>query len=214
MSCRVLISALRTLFLRKFMAYAKAKLSDLKQSLADRHDGGTLPTDTPTLSLWTRHFNRGQEYCANELELKKSTSVVTSGGTGALPTDFKTILDVYDSGDNLMVQVSPDDIGSQASGTYWITGDHNSGFTLNVIDDDTYTVKYVFLPAPLVNESDECIISDPEAVVAYAYSMVRKSETDPIGDAQEAMIECNTRLKRVKSDYDNNNANTEMSMEI
>jgi len=196
------------------MAYSKAKLSDLKQSLADRHDGGTLPTDTPTLTLWTRIFNRGQEYCADILSLKKSVSVTTSSNVGALPDDFKSVSDVYDSGDNLMVMVSPDDIKYQVGGTYWITGDHDTGFSINVYSEDTVTVKYTYFPAPLVNDTDECIIDDPEAVVAYAYSMIRKSETDPIGDAQEAMIECNQRLKNVKSDYDNNNANSEMALGI
>jgi len=193
--------------------YTQAKLSDLKISLADRHDGGTLPTDTPTLTLWTRIFNRAQEYCANALGLKKEDTITTTSGVGTLPDDFRAVIEVYDSGDNLMTQVSSNDINNQNGGTYWITGDH-TGFSLNTVSDDDYTVKYTYYPAPLVNDSDECVIDDPEAVVAYAYSMIRKSETDPIGDAQEAMIECNSRLKQMKSDYDNNNANTEMSVEI
>jgi hypothetical protein len=195
------------------MSYAKATLSTLKQSLADRHDSGTLPTDSDTLTLWTRLFNRGQEYCASELGLKKSTSLTTSSGVIAFPDDFVAINAVYDSNESELVQVSPDDVKYQISGTFWVTGDHDSGFSLNAADDGTYTVKYTYHPFPLSSDSDECIIPDPEAVVDYAYSMLRRSETDPIGDAKEAMDECNRKIKKIKSNYDSNNAVEGFSLE-
>jgi hypothetical protein len=193
------------------MAYTKSTLATLKQNLADRHDGGTLPTDSATLSYWIRLFNKGVQYCADALQLKKLTSLTTVLGVIALPDDFKSINAVF-SGAEELTQVSPDDASSQVGFVYWITGDHDTGFTLNATADQAFTVKYAYFPADMAVDADECIIPDPEAVVAYAYSMIRRAETDPIGDAQESMDECKNRIKSMKSDYDNNNSNQEMTM--
>jgi hypothetical protein len=166
--------------------------------LADRHDSGVLPTSSATLTFWTRLLNRGIEYCADRLRPEKSKDYTTSSGTIALDDDFLIVNNVY-NGDVLMYQVDKDRKEDQISGTYWITGNHTDGFSLNTYSDDTYTVYYSFRPSPLVNDSDVCIIPDPEAVVAYAYGMLRKSETDPIEDADAALQECDSRLLEVQS---------------
>jgi len=193
--------------------YAKSTLADLRQSLADRHDSGVVPTEADELNTWARIINRGVEYCADKLELKKEVSLTTSSGTIALPTDFLSINRVFID-DQEYTQISQDEKGLQSQDyVYWITGNHTDGFYLNSYYDNTFTVKYAFKPAPLVNTTDKCIIPDPEAVVAYAYSMLRKSETDPIGDAQEAMIECNARLMELQSTNLNNNSFTGFSID-
>jgi hypothetical protein len=105
----------------------------------------------------------------------------------------------------LMYQVDKDRKEDQISGTYWITGNHTDGFSLNTYEDDTYIVYYSFKPSPLSGDSDVCIIPDPEAVVAYAYGMLRKSETDPIEDADSALQECDSRLLEIQSAQNLNN---------
>lgn len=187
------------------MPYTQSTLSTLKQSLADRHDSGVLPTSSVTLTFWTRLLNRGIEYCADRLRLEKSTSLTTASGTIALPDDFLTINRVVDSGDVDLYQVDADDLASHISRAYWITGNQTDGFYLNTVNDETYTVYYSFKPSPLSSDSDVCIIPDPEAVVAYAYSMLRKSETDPIEDAESSMQECDARLLELQSALNVNN---------
>jgi hypothetical protein len=181
------------------MTYAKATLATLKQSLADRHDGGVLPTSSAILTFWTRLLNRGIEYCADRLRLEKSASLTTTSGSVALPDDFLVINNVYNDEDTLLYQVDKDAVNSQVDLTYWITGNHADGFTLNVATDDTFTVYYSFKPSPLSSDSDVCIIPDPEAVVSMAYSLLRKSETDPIEDADSAMQECDSRIMEMIS---------------
>lgn len=195
------------------MAYAKSDLGDLKQSLADRHDSGVLPTDSATLTYWGRILNKGQAYCADRLNLNKETTLTTSGGTIALPDDFKSINKVYlDS--TPFAQVREDEIYKQSGDVFWITGNHDTGFSLNTPSDDEYTVEYYYHPADMATDSAECIIPDPEAVVAYAYSMLRKAETDPIGDADKAMQECDARLASVANDHMANNNFTGFSFPI
>lgn len=179
------------------MAYTKSTLADLRQSLADRHDSGVLPTDSATLSFWDRLFNKGSRYCSDKLRLTKSTSLTTVSGTIALPDDFIVIDKVF-LGEQEYAQVSSEDPTEQKGLVFWITGNHFDGFSLNTPEDETYDVKYAFRPAPMVNTTDVCVIPDPEAVVAYAYSFLRKSETDPIGDAESALQECDNRLAELQ----------------
>lgn len=181
------------------MPYTQSTLSTLKQSLADRHDSGVLPTSSVTLTFWTRLLNRGIEYCTDRLRLEKNASLTTSSGTIALPDDFLTVNRVVDSGDQDLYMVDADDIPSHISRAYWITGNQTDGFYLNTVNDETYTVYYAFKPSPLSSDSDVCIIPDPEAPVAMAYSLLRKSETDPIEDADAAMQECDSRLNELIS---------------
>lgn len=167
-------------------------LLNLQQSLADRHDSGKLPTDSTKLALWTRHFNRGKNYCAKQLSLQKTASVVVASGTGTLPTDFYAGTDdVYLDG----VQFVQDDAENIHSGNvFWIDGSETGGYTFNSLTDGTYDVTYLYLPADMVNTSDICPIPDGEAVVAYAYAMIRKSETDPIGDVKDTLQEVDSRI--------------------
>jgi len=97
--------------------------------------------------------------------------------------------------------VSQDDDDLQTGYVYWITGNHTDGFYLNTPTNATYTVEYAFKPVEMSSSSDVCIIPDPEAVVAYAYSFLRRSETDPIGDADKALQECDTRLTELQDAY-------------
>lgn len=180
------------------MAYTKKNLGNLKQSLADRHDSGVLPTDSATLTFWTRLLNRGQAYCSDKLRMIKSTDLTTSSGVIALPDDFITIDKVFKDTTEYS-QISETDVLYQdTANTFWITGNHTDGFFLNSPLDETLTVKYAFRPAEMVSDSDVCVIPDPEAVVAYAYAMLRRSETDPIGDATTALQECDARLNEVQ----------------
>ena len=186
------------------MAYTKKTLADLWQSLADRHDNGTLPTDSATISLRTRLLNKGQAYCADRMRITKSTSLTTSSGTIALPDDFLVIDKVF-IGDQEYGQVDQEDIAHQNGLVYWITGNQFDGFNLNTVDDDTFTVKYSFKPAEMTTSTDVCFIPDPEAVVAYAYSFLRQSETDPVGDADKSLKECDSRITEMMDAYTINN---------
>jgi hypothetical protein len=183
------------------MPYAKKTLADLKQSLADRHDSGTLPTASATLALWVRLLNRGVNYCADKLRLEKSTALTTASGTIALPDDFLVVNRVFNSDNNEYYMVDSHDKTLHTGSVYWITGNHFDGFYLNAPSDLILTVYYSFKPVEMSADADECIIPDPEAVVAYAYSFLRRSETDPIGDAQQALEECDNRLAEMQDAY-------------
>lgn len=185
-------------------AYSKPLLSTLKQSLADRHENGDLPTDSATLTLWTRLFNRGVEYCINKLGITKSTTLTTSSGTIALPTDFITIERVLDSSGNEQLQI-PEDKSSGASGAiFWISGDFASGFYLNSPNDKAYTVYYQYHPVPMSSDVDVCPFPDEEAIVAYAYAALRQSESDPFEDSGRSFAECDARLREISSQYNIN----------
>lgn len=189
------------------MAYTKKTYLDLKQSLADRHDSGVLPTASATLSFWGRLLNRGMVYCSDKLRLAKETTLTTVSGTIALPDDFLVMNKVF-KGDVQLSMISADDNEFKVGLVYWITGNHTDGFALNTTEDETYTVEYSFKPSEMTADADICIIPDPEAVVAYAYAMLRKSETDPIGDADAALAECDTRLAEIQDAYSINTAFT------
>lgn len=181
------------------MAYTVKTLADLKQSLADRHDAGTLPTDTATLSYWTRLLNRAKDYCADRLKLTKSASVTTSSGTATLADDFLQDAALVDSNDLTWTLVSKDQSDSSGALAYWITGNQDSRFTLNTLTgyDQTFTHYYVYRPADMSSDSDECVIPDPEAVVSRAYGMLRMAEFDPAEDADKSLAECERRLDEI-----------------
>jgi hypothetical protein len=183
------------------MAYAKPTLVDLLQGIADRHDDGVLPTDSATLSKWTRWINRGIRYCTDKLRTNSPESLTTSGGTVACPTGFLTIHTVYNSSNIPLYQIDQQ-VSTGATGlVFWIAGDFKTGFTFNVPTDQdgTFTANMAQKPDPLVNNTDICDIPDEEAVVAYAYSFIRKGETDPIGDADASLQECDNRLMEMQS---------------
>lgn len=181
------------------MAFTVIDLADLKQSLADRHDAGTLPTDSATLTYWTRLLNRAKDYCADRLQLTKSTTLTTVSGTIALPDDFMVVNSVVDSNDLTWTLISKEN-SEQATGTqYWITGDQDSRFSLNTLTgyDQTFTVFYTYRPGDMSADADECVIPDGEAVVARAYGMLRMAEFDPAEDADKAIFECDRRLDEI-----------------
>jgi hypothetical protein len=181
------------------MPYQKKTLSDLKQLLADKIAAGVVPTSSATLAYWIRQLNAGQAYCAETLRLAKSTSLTTVSGTIAVPDDFIFPDKVVNSSDVDMQQISPEDSADAVEGQYWITGTHFDGFYLNTVIDQTVTLWYIFRPSEMVNDSDKCIIADPLAVVCYAYSKLRKAQTDPLGDADGEMGECIRRTNELSS---------------
>lgn len=182
------------------MAFTVKTLADLKQSLADRHDAGVLPTDTATLNYWIRLLNRAKDYCADRIKLTKSTSLTTVSGVIALPDDFIILNKVMDSGGNIIPIISKEDSPFVGTISAWVTGDQDSRFSLNVYGtpNETFTVYYTWRPEDMDADADECVIPDPEAVVAFAYANLRMSETDPLGDADKSFAECERRLNEME----------------
>lgn len=188
------------------MAFTPTTLAQLKQSLADRHDAGDLPTDSATLSYWVRILNRAKDYCADRLQLTKSASITTTSGSVVLADDFLSDVALVDSNDvtwNLIPKEQSD--GAQAY-SYWITGDQDSRFTLNINtdSDQTFTHYYAFRPGDMSADADECIIPDGEALVARAYAMLRMAEFDPAEDADKSLAECERRLNEIISQRNTN----------
>lgn len=183
------------------MPFTPKTLADCKQSLADRHEAGTLPTDSSTLSYWVRLLNRAKDYCADRLKLTTSTSLTTVSGVIALPDDFMQIVDVVDAYDIHWALIPKEDSDAAEGQYFWITGDQDSRFSLNIPagDDQTFTVYYAFRPADMSADADECPIPDTEAVVARAYGMLRMAEFDPAEDADKALGECDRRLDEIIS---------------
>lgn len=182
------------------MAFTVKNLGDLKQSLADRHDAGVLPTDSATLSYWIRLLNKAMSYCSDRLELTKSTQLTTVAGVIALPDDFIYINRVTDGGGTILPVISKEDAPFIGSRCVWITGDQDSRFSLNVYGEpnETFTVYYTYRPGDMSVDADECAISDPEAVVAMAYGNLRMAETDPLGDADKSFAECERRINKMQ----------------
>lgn len=181
------------------MAFTVTTLANLKQSLADRHEAGDLPTEAATLAYWIRLLNRAVAYCADRIELTKSTSLTTSSGTIALPDDFISVKAVVDSNDLVWTLISKEDQDSVAGTQYWITGNQDSRFSMNTVTgyDQTFTVYYSYRPEDMDADADECVIPDGEAVVARAYGMLRMAEFDPAEDADKALQECERRLNEI-----------------
>lgn len=193
------------------MAYAKKTLLDLQQDIADKHDSGVLPTDSPTLAYWTRLLNNAQQYIADRLRLITSTDLTTVSGTIALPDDFVEIKDVvYEN--TYLSRISKEDSEGASGLVYWITGDQTNGFYLNTTDDQTYTVYYKFNPAPMVNNTDVCVIPDPLAVSVYAYAKLRQAETDPLEDANQSLGEAEARIAEMISVNKANEGSLSFSM--
>lgn len=187
------------------MAYTPKTLSDMKQSLADRHDNGTVPANATILARYVRLLNRGVEYCADELKYTKEASVVVTSGVGDLPDDFIESKNVFDSSDNEYFPIGQEQVAYRVGLRYWITGNQTDGFVLNTPTDGTFTVQYAFRPAPLVDNTDICLIPDIEAPVAYAYAMLRKGESDPFEDSELSLQECDDRIAKMASTNASNN---------
>lgn len=178
--------------------YALKTLAELKQSLADRHDNGVVPTNSTVLAKYVRLLNRGIEYCADRMRLSKPYSITITSGVGDLPADFIIANSVFK--DQLeYTKVDPEDEAVHTGLTFWVTGNQTDGFVLNTPQDGTYTVNYSFKPTWLSSNSDLCVVPDIEAPVAYAYAMLRKSESDPFEDADKALQECDARIGEINS---------------
>lgn len=188
------------------MSYTKKTLTNLLQSLADKHDAGVFPTASATVSYWTRILNQAQEYCANKLNLEKSSTLSIASGSVALPDDFKSIKSMINADGEKLTRISSDESELATAQHYWLTGNHFDGFTLHCPQDGDYTVYFTFRVSDMVVGTDICIIPDPEAVTQYAYSRIRKAETDPLEDADQAMAECNRRLEDIIDDMQKNDA--------
>lgn len=180
------------------MAYALLTLADIKQSLADRHDNGVVPTNSIILARYVRLINRGIAYCADRLRLSKPVTLAVVSGVADLPDDFILANSVFvDTVE--YTKVDPEDELVHSGLVYWITGNQVDGFVFNTPSDGSYVVNYAFRPAPLVNNTDVCIIPDIEAVSAYAYAMLRKGESDPFEDADKSLQECDARILEMAS---------------
>lgn len=188
------------------MAYTKKTLQDLLQSLADKHDGGDLTTDTTTLSYWKRLLNRGKDYCAEQLGIIKRASITVTSGTYTLPDDFISLVNVTTTGGVELTLISQPSSEGASGLVYWISGNHSAGFILNIPTDDTYYIYYTYRVEDMSATTDVCLIPDPEAVVCHAYYKLRKSETDPFEDAQESLDECNERLNTLRDAMQENDA--------
>ena len=58
--------------------YSVKTLADLKQSISDRHDNGTVPTNSTILARYVRLLNRGVNYCADRMRLTTSDNITVA----------------------------------------------------------------------------------------------------------------------------------------
>jgi hypothetical protein len=180
------------------MAYTLLTLADIKQSVADRHDNGVVPTNSTVLARYVRLINRGIAYCADKLRISKPVTLAVTSGVADLPDDFILANSVF-IGLVECLKVDPEDSAVHFGPVYWITGNQTDGFVLNTPTDGSYVVNYAFRPSPLSSNTDICIIPDIEAVSAYAYAMLRKGESDPFEDADKSLQECDSRIREMAS---------------
>ncbi len=181
------------------MAFSKTTFNDLKLSLAYRYGETAIPSSGDSnRNFW---LNKAVQYMANKIGLVKKTSLTVSSGSVSLPDDFVSPVKLKDSDDSVFTQVDQEDYDSDVGNTYTIEGNQTDGWTLYASSDGTYTLFYKYRPEDMSSNSDVCVIPDGEAVVAYAYGMLRKSETDPLGDAGSALQEAESRLAKMIRDY-------------
>jgi len=186
------------------MAYAKATLQDLLQSIADQHDGGNLTTNTGTLGYWTRLLNRAQEYAAGELEVVKKEQVTVASGIYSLGANFRYFDRITTTSGVPLNLISQDQSVGMSGLYYWITGNFFDGYVLNVPVDGDYILFYPYRVSPMSATTDVCIIPEPEAVWARAYADIRLAETDPLEDAQQFLERSQFLIERMKSDKQKN----------
>jgi hypothetical protein len=188
------------------MAYSKATFNDILLSLSYRYGEASVPAaGIDNRKYWV---NRGIEFIVDKLQLNKSVSVTVASGVCNLSVtpssdpapDFKSFDKLLDSTGLEVPMVSKSDYTLMGGQVCCITGDHATGYVLNVKTDGTYTLYYQYYISPLVSTTDICPISDPEAVAAYAYAQIRLSETDPLEDANTNMQECLNRIDAMAED--------------
>jgi len=188
------------------MAYSKSTFNDILLSVSYRYGEISVPTNgIENRKYWV---NKGIEYCVEKLKMRKSVPVTVLNGVCSLDAvltdpalDFKAISKLVDSNGIEYRVVTIEEYAKQPSDKICsISGNHITGNILNVKTDGDYTLFYYFYPEKISNDDDICIIQDPEAVVSYAYAQLRLSETDPIGDAQRNLDECNERIRNMAAD--------------
>ncbi len=191
------------------MAYAKPTFNDLLLSMSYRYG----ETSVPSSGIDNRKYwiNRGVEYCVEQLDIRKSVAVTVASGTcdlsvaSAAPAgDFKSIVELRNSSDVLVPAVASNKYAITTTDVCCVTGSHGEGYTLLAKTDGDYTLWYRFFVSTMVATTDVCIISDPEAVAAYAYAQIRMSETDPLEDAQKNMDECKERIAAMAENMSRN----------
>lgn len=188
------------------MAYSKTTYNQLQLSLAYKYGEDAIPNSgTGPRNHW---LNKAVQYIADRLKMQKEAPVTVTSGVGTLPTDFKAVVLVTDADNVEWVQVNKEDYNSIISPAqvFTIGGDHISGYTLKTKTDGIFTVHYYFHNEDMVNSGDICAIPDGEAVVCYAYAMLRKSETDPLDDAQSNLEEMERRIDLMTENGDLNQA--------
>ena len=193
--------------------FTKNTFSDCKTSLAYRYGETSAPSSGDANRNWW--INRAVQYIAPRLNLRKSVTLTVSGGVTDLPDDFIQVYDEYSvTKDGAVVGIIASDQADLFSGSvFWITGNQKDGYVFNAKEDGDYTVWYTFRPENMVANDDVCIIPDIEAVVSYAYGMLRKSETDPLGDASASLDETERRIAQMNSDHKNNQAPLQMRIQ-
>jgi len=190
------------------MAYAKATLGDLLLSLSYRYG----ESSTPSSGIENRKYwlNQGVNYIVDQLRPVQVDTITVASGTCDLSSstgstlDFRAFVKLLDSNNYSIELLSPEDYAHASGNVCSITGNHTSGFTLNVKTDGTYTLWYRFYPSPMSADGDICIVSDPEAVVAFAYAQIRRSETDPLGDVQRNLDEVQDRIDNMAEEIARN----------
>ena len=152
------------------------------------------------------HDHFGSVTLMLELTTVRNTTLTTASGSVNLPTDFSSIRRVFKSDGTELSKVSAEMAVGNTGDYFYIGGDFFSGYTLNVLTgiDDTFTVFYLFRPEEIASDSDICKIPDYEAPVFYAYSRLRDSETDPIEDSDKYMDMCEKRIKKMRSEKEEN----------
>jgi len=182
------------------MAYTKSTFGDIQLSVAYRYGETALPdSGDDNRKFW---INKGIEYCINQMKLRKTTNVVVASGEVALDDDFKVFTELRNSG-NAPIALTPEKDYNAYSDSMLVcavTGNYSIGHTLKVKVDGTYALTYEFFPAKMVDLTDICVIPDMEAVAAYAYAMLRKSETDPLEDAEINIREADNRIAEMNRD--------------
>jgi hypothetical protein len=189
--------------------YAKPTFNEILLSLSYRYGESSVPAaGIDNRKYW---INRGIEFIVDKLRIRKNVTVTVASGVCSLSAttaepayDFKSFSQLLDSNGQEVPIVDREEYVEQGGQACCITGSHDTGFTLNVKTDGTYTLYYEFYISPLVNTTDICIVTDPEAVAAYAYSQIRMSETDPLEDAGKNMDECLNRIQRMAEDISRN----------
>jgi len=187
------------------MAYTKTTFEQLQLSLAYKYGEQSIPSsDTANRNHW---LNKGVQYIAERLKLQKSATITVTSGVASLPDDFKSILRVINADNAEVGQENNEDFDSNTSlELFAIYGNPVDGYFIRSKQDGQFTIFYYFFTEDMVNNSDICIIPDGEAVVCYSYAMIRKSETDPLGDAQQNIEEMERRIDLMLEDKQENKA--------